>query len=148
MEEVDFLADLSEKLTSACPDDDANDDFTDTIKNLAAAVGASSDSGDSGSDEKIKVESFGADQSEQNETAATDAGDIFANLDLSGILNIFGLITNPPADKNVDFLLALKPILNEDRAPKIDNAVKLMRLAGIVMMLRQSGMLSKVQKMF
>ncbi|MDR0904031.1 MAG: hypothetical protein LBM59_05305 [Ruminococcus sp.] len=68
--------------------------------------------------------------------------DLFNNIDLDKILELINLLSNPPSDKNVNFLLALKPLLSEDRAPKVEKAVKILKMYDIYQTLKESGMLS------
>jgi hypothetical protein len=70
--------------------------------------------------------------------------DLFNNIDLDKILEIINLFSNPPADKNVNFLLALKPLLSEERAPKVEKAVKILKMYDIYLKLKESGMLSNL----
>ena len=44
-------------------------------------------------------------------------------------------------DKNVDLLLALKPLLKEENQAKIDRLIKIFRLFAIYPALKESGLL-------
>lgn len=47
-------------------------------------------------------------------------------------------------DKNCDLLIALKPLLSEDKQPRVDKAVKLLRLYNIYSELKESGALGNL----
>ncbi|MDR0987728.1 MAG: hypothetical protein LBL98_08570 [Ruminococcus sp.] len=68
--------------------------------------------------------------------------DLFNSIDLDKILELINILSNPPSDKNVNFLLALKPLLSEERAPKVEKAVKILKMYDIYQTLKESGMLS------
>jgi hypothetical protein len=86
---------------------------------------------------------------ESNENSAnseTGFGDIFGDIDLGQILTLVSLFTDPPKDKNVDFLLALSPLLSEERRPKVQRAVKLLKMYDLYITLKESGMLENIGK--
>ncbi len=70
-----------------------------------------------------------------NEAAPTQTAD------LSGLGNIMGALKNAPSDDRTRLLLALKPFLSEKRAPYMDSAVTILKLASI-------GKLGKDLKLF
>ena len=45
-------------------------------------------------------------------------------------------------DKNAEFLLALKPLLREERQSKVDKAVKMLKLFTVWTVLKDSGLLN------
>ena len=45
---------------------------------------------------------------------------------------------------NERFLLALKPLLREENRPKIDSALRLMKLFSLLPVLRESGLFDKL----
>jgi hypothetical protein len=73
-------------------------------------------------------------------------GDIFGDIDLGQILTLVSLFSDPPKDKNVDFLLALMPLLTEERRPKVQRAVKLLKMYDMYITLKESGMLESIGK--
>jgi hypothetical protein len=68
--------------------------------------------------------------------------DILNGIDLDKLLSLTEMMQTPVEDKNIRFLEALKPLLSEERAPKVDRAVKLMKMYDIYLVLKDSGMLS------
>lgn len=51
--------------------------------------------------------------------------------DLSGLGNIMGALKSAPSDDRTRLLLAIKPFLSEKRAPYMDSAVTILKLAAI-----------------
>lgn len=51
--------------------------------------------------------------------------------DLSGLGNIMGALKSAPSDDRTRLLLAIKPFLSEKRAPYMDSAVTILKLASI-----------------
>jgi hypothetical protein len=68
--------------------------------------------------------------------------DILNGIDLDKLLSLMEMLQSPIEDKNIRFLEALKPLLSEDRAPKVEKAVKVMKMYDIYLVLKDSGMLS------
>ncbi len=61
--------------------------------------------------------------------------------DLSGLGNIMAALKSAPADDRTRLLLAIKPFLSEKRAPYMDSAITILKLASI-------GKLGKDLKLF
>lgn len=68
--------------------------------------------------------------------------------DMNVLMNMAKLLSDNSADdKNRTLLLALKPHLSAGRQPKVDRAIKLLRLYSMFISLRDSGMLSNLDKL-
>jgi hypothetical protein len=78
----------------------------------------------------------------ENEGESTSG--LFDGIDFSQILQIISLLSDPPKDKNVDFLAALKPLMSEDKQPKIERAVKLLKLYDMYEVLKENGILTGI----
>lgn len=78
----------------------------------------------------------------------TDTGDSGGSggfdFDISKILMMGQLMNSASDDKNARLLLALKPLLKEERQAKVDKALKLLRLLAIWNVLKESGMLGDI----
>ena len=61
--------------------------------------------------------------------------------DFGGLGNIMGALKSAPSDDRTRLLLAIKPFLSEKRAPYMDSAVTILKLASI-------GKLGKDLKLF
>lgn len=68
--------------------------------------------------------------------AAADIPDAGAILELAGKLKEAG-----GDDDNIRFLMALRPLLSEDKQPKIDRAVRLLKIINLLPVIRESGLL-------
>ncbi|MGN0613264.1 MAG: hypothetical protein ACI4JB_05120 [Porcipelethomonas sp.] len=64
------------------------------------------------------------------------------DFDISKLFQLQSIMNSAQGDKTTDFLLALKPLLKEERQERVDRAVKILRLLTIWGVLRESGMLS------
>lgn len=67
-----------------------------------------------------------------------DMGDF----DFTKILKVQEIMNKASNDKNAEFLLALKPLLREERQSKVDKAVKMLKLFAVWTVLKDSGLLS------
>lgn len=64
------------------------------------------------------------------------------NIDISKIMQIGQVISQAnKSDKNVDLLLALRPLLKEENQNKIDKLIKIFRLLAVYPVLKESGLL-------
>ena len=63
-------------------------------------------------------------------------------LDMNSLIKLQKIMSqaNKP-DKNVDFLLALKPLLKEENQGKIDRIIKIFRLMSLYPLIKESGLL-------
>lgn len=70
---------------------------------------------------------------------------LFSGLDPEMLLKMLSLFEtlNQPND-NERFLLALKPLLREENRPKIDSALRLMKLFSLLPILKESGIFDKL----
>ena len=72
-------------------------------------------------------------------------GGLFSGLDPEMLLKMLSLFEtfNQPSD-NERFLLALKPLLREENRPKVDSAIRLLKLFSLLPVLKESGLLDKM----
>lgn len=70
---------------------------------------------------------------------------LFSGLDPEMLLKMLSLFEtlNQPND-NERFLLALKPLLREENRPKIDSAMRLMKLFSLLPLLKKSGLFDQI----
>lgn len=70
---------------------------------------------------------------------------LFSGLDPEMLLKMFSLFEtlNQPGD-NEKFLLALKPLLREENRPKIDSAIRLLKLFSLLPILKESGLFERL----
>ena len=60
---------------------------------------------------------------------------------IQNIMRIMGLLNQRKEDSRVNLLLALKPHLSHERAKRVDKAVSLLRVASLLPLLREEGLL-------
>lgn len=84
------------------------------------------------------TEDDGSDSADSRETSDSGSdGGLFSGLDLEMLIKLLSVFEslNQPTDSE-RFLLALKPLLREENRPKIDSALRMMKLFSILPMLR------------
>ena len=85
-----------------------------------------------------------AEKADNNADSVQSEG-LFSGLDpemLLKMLSLFETLNQP--DDNERFLLALKPLLREENRPKIDSALRLLKLFSLLPILRESGLFEKL----
>ncbi len=84
----------------------------------------------------------GESSSEQEEQPESDGGNnLFGDFDFTKILQIQQIMGSVSEDKIAGLLLALKPLLKEERQAKVDKAVKMLKLFAVWSVLKDSGLL-------
>ena len=63
-------------------------------------------------------------------------------IDISAITKIVGLLNTNRSDHRASLLLALKPHLSDERALRVDKAVKILKLVSLIPILKEQGMLN------
>ena len=63
-------------------------------------------------------------------------------LDIGMLMQLSGLLSAGANDNNTQLLLALRPLISEERRTKLDKAVKLLKLLAIYTAAKESGLLS------
>lgn len=114
------LDDMTEKIQSLLSDEES----MQQIRELAAMFGGSSDASAPSAESKPP---------QTDETLPINPGALMSLMS--------GLSKN---DKNCDLLIALKPLLSKDKQPRVDKAVKLLRLYNIYSELKESGALGNI----
>ena len=70
---------------------------------------------------------------------------IFENIgNIQNIMRIAGLLNNKKEDSRVHLLLALKPHLSEERGQRIDKAVSMLKIASLLPILKEEGLLNSL----
>lgn len=60
---------------------------------------------------------------------------------MQGIMKVANLLGNQQRDSRVDLLRALKPHLSAERAKRVDKAISILKIAAILPVLREEGLL-------
>lgn len=66
------------------------------------------------------------------------------DFDFSKLLMMGQVMNSVSNDKNAELLIALKPLLKEERQAKVDKAVKMLKLFAVFNVLKESGMLNDI----
>lgn len=106
----------------------------DNIEDLLRALAGDDDDDCDGQNR----EKHGDDNSEQSEG-------LFSGLDPEMLIKLMGLLEtlNQPDDSE-RFLLALKPLLRKENRPKIDSALRLIKLFSLLPVLKETGIFDKL----
>lgn len=103
--------------------------------------------------EKIKSAAdvlLNSDEADAKEPEASSEDDIFSDGILDNIENIqkfmriAELLKNSENDKRTKLLLSLKPHLSENRARRVDKAVLMLKIASLIPVLKEEGILSAI----
>ena len=79
---------------------------------------------------------------EQKEEGFSIPENLLNNIgNMQGIMRIANILGNQQQDSRIDLLRALKPHLSKDRATRVDRAISLLRIASILPVLREEGLL-------
>lgn len=115
------MDDMTEKIQSLLSDEES----MQQIRELAAMFGSSSDT-----------------SANTSSGSAPPKADDALPINPAALMQLMsGLSKN---DKNCDLLIALKPLLSEDKQPRVDKAIKLLRLYNIYSELKESGALGNI----
>lgn len=63
---------------------------------------------------------------------------------IGGIMRIMNLLGKEQRDSRIELLLALKPHLSVERAARVDKAVSILKVARIIPLLREEGLLDSL----
>ena len=79
---------------------------------------------------------------EQKEEGFSIPENLLNNIgNMQGIMRIANILGNQQQDSRIDLLRALKPHLSKERATSVDRAISLLRIASILPVLREEGLL-------
>lgn len=71
-----------------------------------------------------------------------DSSDMGGMPDIGALMSLAGRLKDAGGnDDNVNFLIALRPLLSEEKRPKIDRAVKILKIINLLPILKDSGIL-------
>lgn len=80
---------------------------------------------------------------EEKSEAAFPSGDLgLGDIDITKLFKVQEIMSKASNDKSAELLLALKPLLREERRAKVDKAVKILKLFAVWTVLKDSGLLS------
>ena len=91
--------------------------------------------------EMLKGKSVNAEEAVSGENVVTSDG---PPLDLGKIMAVGQAMRNMENNENVEFLMALKPILSDGRRKRVEQAVRILRLYSVAEVLREQGLLRDI----
>lgn len=85
-------------------------------------------------------------QHHQSESSGLDFGGFSLpdNFDITKIMGIMSALSDNKIDERSKLLLALKPHLSEKRQQRVDKAVKLLKLASLIPIVKEQGLLDLI----
>lgn len=134
------MDDLMEKLQSVLNDEQSMNQLRELAGSLAGDSGQQKQvSEPSGGDFSQLLQGLGLGSSPAQAAPPAPRND---SIDMAKLLQLRGIMQQANRhDKNVDLLLALKPLLKEENQAKIDRLIKIFRLFAVYPALKESGLL-------
>lgn len=123
------MDDLMGKIQEVLSDEESMKQLTE----LASSLFSSSE-GEGAGEESDSVKE---DKKEEDSGGGMD-------FDFSKLLMMGQVMNSVSNDKNAELLIALKPLLKEERQAKVDKAVKMLKLFAVFNVLKDSGMLNDI----
>lgn len=130
--------DLMNKLNEVLNDEES----MKQIKELASMLGADDSSDNSNPPFDISKILGGETQNTSESGSQKPSASSAPDIDIGKIMQFKGMIeASGKSDKNVALLLALKPLLKEEKQAKVDQVIKILRLLTMLPLLKESGLL-------
>ena len=108
----------------------------DILESLKSSLGFKEEKKDKGADISSLLSSLSGASSASN-SAENSA---FGNIDIAKLIPLVTAISSAKTDdRATNLLLALKPLLNPQRRPKIDHAISIMRIMALLPILEEHG---------
>ena len=127
------MDDLSQKLSALLNSPDG----MDKIRAAAASI-----LGDGGQN---NLSNSGTETKKANDNDFSVPDGLLSNIgNMQGIMKIFSLLNDRKEDSRVGLLLALKPHLSSERAKRVDKAISMLKVASILPILQQEGLLDSL----
>ena len=132
------MQDLMSKLQSVLGDEQSMKQLSEIASALSSETPEQASAGNAQPDFSQLLKSLNLEQAQLAQPAAP-AGN---GLDVSKLLALQTIMQQAnKQDKNVDLLLALRPLLKEENQAKIDRLIKIFRLFAVYPALKESGLL-------
>ncbi len=71
-----------------------------------------------------------------------EAPSSFSDIDIGSMMKVASLLKNSACDNRSNLLLALKPHLSDERKPRVDKAIKILKLVSLIPVFREQGILN------
>lgn len=133
------MQDLMSKLQSVLGDEQSMKQLSEIASALSSETPEQASANNAQPDFSQLLKSLNLEQPQQTAQPAAPAGN---GLDVSKLLALQTIMQQAnKQDKNVDLLLALRPLLKEENQAKIDRLIKIFRLFAVYPALKESGLL-------
>ena len=121
------MEDISEKISALLESPDG----MNRLKSVAESLLGNGFSGDGNKAEEKK-----------EEQGFSVPDNLLQNIgNMQGIMRSAGILGKEQKDSRVELLRALKPHLSEERAKKVDRAISILKIASLLPILREEGLL-------
>lgn len=92
--------------------------------------------------EQIKAMADSLFKSSEQEAPKAEAPSGLGDIDIGSMMKVASLLKNSACDNRSNLLLALKPHLSEERQPRVDKAIKILKLVSLIPVFREQGILN------
>ena len=116
------MEDLTSKITELLQSPDS----VEQIKAMAASLMGSNDNQNT---------------TEQPKAPLNDISGL-GDIDVGALMKVASILKNSGNDNRSGLLLALKPHLSEERQPRVDKAIKILKLVSLIPVFREQGILN------
>ena len=133
------MQDLMSKLQSVLGDEQSMKQLSEIASALSSETPEQASANNAQPDFSQLLKSLNLEQAQQTAQPVQSAN---SGLDVSKLLALQTIMQQAnKQDKNVDLLLALRPLLKEENQAKIDRLIKIFRLFAVYPALKESGLL-------
>ena len=127
---------IDENLLGQVSDFLATKEGADILESLKSSLGFKEEKKEKGADISSLLSSLSGNTNSPNNSEAS----VFGNIDIAKLIPLVTAISSAKTDdRATNLLLALKPLLNSNRRPKIDHAISIMRIMALLPILEEHG---------
>lgn len=127
---------IDENLLGQVSDFLSTQEGADILESLKSSLGLKEEKRDKGADISSLLSSL------SGSAGASDSAEnsVFKSIDIAKLIPLVTAISSAKTDdRATNLLLALKPLLNPQRRPKIDHAISIMRIMALLPILEEHG---------
>lgn len=127
---------IDENLLGQVSDFLSTKEGADILEGLKSSLGFKEEKKEAGADIPSLLSSLSGGRS----SSSVSDNSVFGNIDISKLIPLVTAISSAKTDdRATNLLLALKPLLNPQRRPKIDHAISIMRIMALLPILEEHG---------
>lgn len=95
--------------------------------------------------ESLLGNNFEKDKKEEKSDGFSFPDNLLQNLgNVEGIMRLTNFLSSDPKDSRIELLRALKPHLSKERAQRVDRAISILKIAAILPILKEEGLLDSL----